>query len=112
MEHLNREVRHDRGRISCLQSYAVFRRSMPAILGFDRSIVGAHTARRPRLRSYPAATSLLDLTETPAHTGVCLLVDKEEIGSGRRNRACGPAFSTPLYGRSVPRQDVNPRQVL
>ena len=49
-------------------------------IGFDRSFVGAY-GHDDRVCSYPAATSLFDLTETPAHTGVCLLVDKEEIGS-------------------------------
>ena len=49
-------------------------------VGFDRGLMAAY-GHDDRVCSYPAATSLFDLTETPAHTGVCLLVDKEEIGS-------------------------------
>lgn len=49
-------------------------------IGFDRSFVGAY-GHDDRVCSYPAATALFDLTETPEHTAMCLLVDKEEIGS-------------------------------
>lgn len=49
-------------------------------IGFDRSFVGAY-GHDDRVCSYPAATALFDLTETPEHTSMCLLVDKEEIGS-------------------------------
>ena len=49
-------------------------------IGFDRSFVGAY-GHDDRVCSYPAATALIDDYETPAHTAVCLLVDKEEIGS-------------------------------
>ena len=60
--------------------------------GFDRSMIMGY-GHDDRVCSYPAATSLFDLTETPAHTGVCLLVDKEEIGSdgvtGMQSRAFG-----------------------
>lgn len=34
-----------------------------------------------RVCSYPAATALLDLKETPKKTSMVILVDKEEIGS-------------------------------
>ena len=47
-----------------------------------------------RVCSYPAATSLFDLTETPSHTGVCLLVDKEEIGSDGVTGMQSRAFDT------------------
>mgnify|MGYP000804257573 CR=1 FL=1 len=62
-------------------------------IGFDRSFVGAY-GHDDRVCSYPAATSLFDLTETPAHTGVCLLVDKEEIGSEGVTGMKSAAFDT------------------
>ncbi len=49
-------------------------------IGFDRSMIGAY-GHDDRVCSYPAATALLDLAEAPENTCVCLLVDKEEIGS-------------------------------
>ena len=49
-------------------------------IGFDRSLVGAY-GHDDRVCCYPAATALMELTETPRHTCVCLLVDKEETGS-------------------------------
>ena len=49
-------------------------------IGFDRSLIGAY-GHDDRVCSYPAATALIDADETPAHTNLCLLVDKEEIGS-------------------------------
>ena len=49
-------------------------------IGFDRSLIGAY-GHDDRVCSYPAATALIDAAETPAHTNLCLLVDKEEIGS-------------------------------
>ncbi len=49
-------------------------------VGFDRSMVGAY-GHDDRVCAYPAATSLIALEGTPRRTAVCLLVDKEEIGS-------------------------------
>ncbi len=49
-------------------------------IGFDRSFVGAY-GHDDRVCSYTAATALFDLTEPPKHTCVCLLADREEIGS-------------------------------
>lgn len=49
-------------------------------IGFDRSFIGAY-GHDDRVCAYPAATALFDLTETPTKTSICLLVDKEEIGS-------------------------------
>lgn len=49
-------------------------------IGFDRSMVGAY-GHDDRVCSYPAATALMALEGTPRRTAVCLLVDKEEIGS-------------------------------
>ena len=79
MEHLNREYGMTEAdflsaELCCVPAFGA------CDIGFDRSFVGAY-GHDDRVCSYPAATSLFDLTETPAHTGVCLLVDKEEIGS-------------------------------
>ena len=49
-------------------------------VGFDRSFIGAY-GHDDRVCSYPAATALLDLEETPKKTSMVILVDKEEIGS-------------------------------
>ena len=49
-------------------------------IGFDHSMVGAY-GHDDRVCCYPAATALMELTETPRRTCVCLLVDKEETGS-------------------------------
>lgn len=49
-------------------------------IGFDRSFVGSY-GHDDRVCSYPAATALFDLKETPAKTAMTILVDKEEIGS-------------------------------
>ncbi len=59
-------------------------------IGFDRSIVGAY-GHDDRVCSYPAATAMMELEAMPKYTCVCLLVDKEEIGSmgvtGMQSRA-------------------------
>ncbi len=49
-------------------------------IGLDRSFIGGY-GHDDRCCSYPAATALMELEGTPSHTCVCLLVDKEEIGS-------------------------------
>ena len=49
-------------------------------IGLDRSFIGGY-GHDDRCCSYPAATALMGLSSTPAHTCVCLLVDKEEVGS-------------------------------
>ncbi len=48
-------------------------------LGFDRSLIGAY-GHDDRVCAYPAAQALLRC-EHPARTAVCVLADKEEIGS-------------------------------
>ena len=89
MEHLNRQygmVEADflSAELCCVPAFKA------CDIGFDRSMVGAY-GHDDRVCSYPAATALLDLKATPAHTCVCLLVDKEEIGSegvtGMQSRA-------------------------
>ena len=48
-------------------------------VGFDRALIGAY-GHDDRVCSYPAYTALFD-TETPEHTIMVVLADKEEIGS-------------------------------
>ncbi len=48
-------------------------------VGFDRSMIGG-PAQDDRVCAYTAMQALFDV-KTPKHTTVCLLVDKEEIGS-------------------------------
>ena len=48
-------------------------------VGFDKSMVGGY-GQDDRVCAYPALRALLD-TEAPERTVVCLLTDKEEIGS-------------------------------
>ena len=92
MEHLNREYGMTEAdflsaELCCVPAFGA------CDIGFDRSFVGAY-GHDDRVCSYPAATSLFDLTETPAHTGVCLLVDKEEIGSDGVTGMQSRAFDT------------------
>ena len=58
--------------------------AVPAVkscdIGLDRSMIGAY-GHDDRVCAYAALKALLDLTETPAKTAVCVLADKEEIGS-------------------------------
>ncbi len=48
-------------------------------IGFDRSMIGAY-GHDDRVCAYPALRAILDL-KTPNKTAVCILADKEEIGS-------------------------------
>lgn len=58
-------------------------------LGFDRSMIGAY-GHDDRVCAYPALMAILD-TKKPEYTAVCVLTDKEEIGSvgntGAQSRA-------------------------
>lgn len=49
-------------------------------IGFDRSLIGAY-GQDDRVCGYAALRALLDVNEVPARTAVCVLADKEEIGS-------------------------------
>lgn len=57
-------------------------------LGFDRSMIAAY-GHDDRVCAYAALRAVLDVKK-PTHTAICLLVDKEEIGSvgntGMRSR--------------------------
>ena len=48
-------------------------------LGFDRSLIGSY-GHDDRVCAYPALRAILD-NGTPEYTSVCILADKEEIGS-------------------------------
>ena len=48
--------------------------------GIDRSLIAGY-GHDDRVCAYPSLMAQLALTEVPARTAVCLLVDKEEIGS-------------------------------
>lgn len=48
--------------------------------GFDRSMIMGY-GHDDRVCAYPSFLAMLDLEEVPERTSVCLLVDKEEIGS-------------------------------
>ena len=62
-------------------------------VGLDRSFIGSY-GHDDRVCGYAALKSLLDLEETPAKTAVCLLVDKEEIGSMGVTGMQSAAFDT------------------
>ncbi len=49
-------------------------------IGFDRAFIGAY-GHDDRVCAYTSMAALIDLNETPAKTALCLLADKEEIGS-------------------------------
>ncbi len=48
-------------------------------IGFDRSLIGSY-AHDDRVCAYPSLRALTDM-ETPEKTALCILADKEEIGS-------------------------------
>ncbi len=67
--------------------------------------------RRPRLfliRQQP----LFDLTETPAHTGVCLLVEPGGVGSDGVTGSAVPRVSTPLWQISAAQRRAARRVLL
>ena len=49
-------------------------------VGFDRSLIAAY-GHDDRVCAYPALTALLDASDAPEHTMLCILADKEETGS-------------------------------
>ena len=64
-------------------------------IGFDRSLIGAY-GHDDRVCAYASLAALLDLTGAPRRTAVCMLADKEEIGSegvsGMKSAAFDPNF--------------------
>ncbi len=49
-------------------------------VGLDRSMIGAY-GHDDRVCAYAAFYPMLSMTEAPEHTALCILCDKEEIGS-------------------------------
>lgn len=62
-------------------------------VGLDRSMIGAY-GHDDRVCGYAALKALLDLDKTPAKTDVCVLADKEEIGSDGVTGMQSAAFDT------------------
>ncbi|BCK85111.1 aminopeptidase [Dysosmobacter sp. NSJ-60] len=62
-------------------------------IGLDRSLIGAY-GQDDRVCGYAALRALLDLPETPERTAVCVLADKEEIGSDGVTGMQSAAFDT------------------
>ena len=71
--------------------------AVPAVkatdIGLDRSMIGAY-GHDDRVCAYAALRALLDLDKTPARTAVCVLADKEEIGSDGVTGMQSAAFDT------------------
>ncbi len=71
--------------------------AVPAVkatdIGLDRSMIGAY-GHDDRVGAYAALRALLDLERTPAKTAVCVLADKEEIGSDGVTGMQSAAFDT------------------
>jgi len=62
-------------------------------IGFDRSLIGSY-GHDDRVCAYAELAALLDLTEIPTRTAVCILADKEEIGSEGVSGMQSAAFDT------------------
>lgn len=62
-------------------------------IGLDRSMIGAY-GHDDRVCAYAAFRALLDLGRTPEKTAVCVLADKEEIGSDGVTGMQSAAFDT------------------
>ena len=62
-------------------------------VGLDRSMIGAY-GHDDRVCAYASLKALLDLEKTPAKTAVCVLADKEEIGSDGVTGMQSAAFET------------------
>ncbi len=71
--------------------------AVPAVkatdIGLDGSMIGAY-GHDDRVCAYAALKALLDLTEAPQRTAVCVLADKEEIGSEGVSGMQTAAFDT------------------
>ena len=62
-------------------------------IGLDASMIGAY-GHDDRVCGYAALKALLDLESAPAKTGICLLADKEEVGSTGVSGMATAAFDT------------------
>ena len=64
-----------------------------ADIGFDRSMIGAY-GHDDRVCAYACLAGLLDMKDIPVKTAVCMLADKEEIGSEGVSGMKSAAFDT------------------
>mgnify|MGYP001078967344 CR=1 FL=1 len=92
MEHLNREYGMTEAdflsaELCCVPAFGA------CDIGFDRSFVGAY-GHDDRVCGYAALRALLDMDKTPVKTSVCVLADKEEIGSDGVTGMQSAAFDT------------------
>lgn len=62
-------------------------------IGFDRSMIGAY-GQDDRVCAYAGLKALLDLPHPPRRTAVCVLADKEEVGSQGVTGLQSSAFDT------------------
>ena len=62
-------------------------------IGFDRSLIGAY-GHDDRVCAYACLAGLLELNAVPTKTAVCMLADKEEIGSEGVSGMRSAAFDT------------------
>ena len=62
-------------------------------IGFDRSMIGAY-GQDDRVCAYAELRAILDLDGAPERTAVCILADKEEIGSDGVTGMQSAAFDT------------------
>ncbi len=62
-------------------------------IGLDRSMIGAY-GHDDRVCAFAAFRALVDLKKTPEKTAICLLADKEEIGSEGVTGMKSAAFDT------------------
>ncbi|MBU5627454.1 aminopeptidase [Oscillibacter sp. MSJ-2] len=62
-------------------------------IGLDRSLIGAY-GHDDRVCAYAALKALLDLKNAPGKTAVCVLADKEEVGSDGVTGMKSAAFDT------------------
>ena len=60
-------------------------------VGFDRGLVGAY-GQDDRICAFTSMNAIFDYNEIPERTSVCLLTDKEEIGSVGNTSAQGKFF--------------------
>ena len=72
-------------------------------VGFDRSMIGAY-GHDDRVDAYPALLAEIE-TKDPVHTTICVLTDKEEIGSDGVTGMQSRAFET-FMGDLCRAQDV------
>lgn len=65
-------------------------------IGLDRTLIGGY-GHDDRVCAYAALRGLLDLKEAPVKTAICVLADKEEIGSDGVTGMQSAAFDTFLH---------------